>query len=163
MNPDYTYYRPLISNVAVRTQLDPSLVAAVVWTESNFRADAFRHEPQFWKRYMATSPAYKHLHPRRYSSSYGLMQPMWVTAVEEGFDPNRPPEDLFSPELSLTYGCKRLRGCLNWAMKFQAPEKDALLAGLAAYNGGRNSANAPPNPRNIKYALRVWQHLTELA
>ena len=163
MSPDYAHYKPLIETIAIVQGLDALLIAAVVQTESSFRADAFSHEPQFWARYMKPSPKYAHLHPRRYSSSYGLMQPMWVVAVEEGFSPALPPEHLFVPELSLEYGCKRLKRCLEWAATFGANEKDTLLSGLSAYNGGRNSAQRPPNPRNIKYALRVWQHLTDVA
>ena len=163
MNTEFGRYRPLIEAVATQHGLPPLLVAAVAQRESAFKADAFRHEPQFWVRYMKSSPQYHHLHPRRYASSYGLMQPMWVVAVEEGLDQARPPEVLFVPEESLEYGCRRLRKCLDWAKQFVgASEKEALLSGLAAYNGGRNAANKPPNPRNIAYALRVWQHMIEL-
>ncbi len=108
MNPDYNYYKPFVETAAESFDLNPLLVASVVQTESNFRADAFRHEPQFWARYMKPSQEYKSLNPRRYSSSYGLMQPMWVVAVEEGLDRDLPPEVLFQPEQSLYYGCKRL-------------------------------------------------------
>ena len=162
MNPEYLRYRPLIEVAAHQHGLEAPLVAAVCQTESAFRTDAFRHEPQFYARYMAKNAKYKDLHPRRYSSSYGLMQVMWVVAVEDGFDPARPPEHLFIPDLGLTFGCRRLKRCLTWAQQFEASEKDRLLSGLAAYNGGANSSQAPPNPRNIKYALRVWQHLQAL-
>ena len=162
MNTEYLQYKPLIETVATRHNLNPLVVGAVVWTESSFKADAFRHEPQFWVRYMKPSAKYQHLHPRRYASSYGLLQPMWVVAVEEGLDPTKPPETLFVPEESLEYGCRRLARCLAWASAFGAPDKDTILSGLAAYNGGRNSAQAPPNPKNIKYSLRVWQYIQEL-
>ena len=162
MSPEYKYYKTVITAAAEAQGLDPILVGAVAQTESSCRTDAFRHEPQFWLRYMKPSPKYAHLNPRRYSSSYGLMQPMWVVAVEEGFDPSLPPEHLFVPELSLEYGCKRLKKCLEWADGHSGTAKDRLLSGLAAYNGGRNSAQAPPNPRNIKYALKVWSYVQEL-
>ena len=161
-NPEYLPYKPLIEAVAAKHSLGGPLVAAVCRTESNFRTDAFRHEPQFWRRYMAKNPVYKSLHPRRYSSSYGLMQPMWVVAVENGLDRTLPPEHLFVPDIGLEFGCRRLKRCVAWAQQFGASEKDTLISALAAYNGGANSSQAPPNPRNIKYALRVWQHLQEL-
>jgi len=163
MSPDYQYYKPLLEPVAEEFGIPQIVLAAVVQAESSFRADAFRHEPQFWVRYMKKNDLYKDLNPRRYSSSYGLMQPMWVVAVEEGLDPEMPPEVLFQPEQSLYYGAKRLAGCLQWATTYDANEKDTLLSGLAAYNGGRNSSQAPPNPRNVKYALRVWKYMEELS
>lgn len=154
----------MVNDVAVKQGLLPLIVAAVCQTESNYRADAFRHEPQFWLRYMAKNPAYAALHPRRYSSSYGLMQVMWVAAVEDGHDATLPPESLFVPEVGLVAGCRRLKRCIDWARQFRTvSDKDRLLGALAAYNGGMNSSQAPPNPRNIKYALRVWQHLQELS
>ena len=163
MNPDYAYYKPLIEQAAATHGLNPVLVAAVCQTESSFRTDAFRHEQQFWVRYMAKNPKYSHLNPRRYSSSYSLGQVMWVVAVEEGLDPKLPPEHLFIPEVGLEYACRKLKKCLTWAKQFGAGEKDTILAALAGYNGGCNSSQAPPNPRNIKYALKVWTALQALA
>ena len=162
MSPESKYYRAVIEAAAARHALSPALVMAVVQTESSFRADAFRHEPQFWIRYMQKNPLYKDLNPRRYASSYGLAQPLWVVAVEEGFDAALPPEHLFVPETGLEFGCRRLKRCLDWAAAFGASEKDTLLSACAAYNGGRNSAQQPPAPRNIKYSLTVWKHLQEL-
>ena len=163
MSPEYKHYASVIADTATRHSLEPILIAAIAQTESSCRADAFRHEPGFWKRYMAKSAQYAHLNPRRYSSSYGLMQPMWLVAIEEGLDPALPPETLFIPEQSLEFGCRRFAKCLAWAQRFGAPEKDMLLSALAAYNGGRNASNAPPNPRNIKYALKAWSYVEELA
>ena len=163
MSPDLKHFKAAIEAISTAQGVEWCLMAAVVQAESGFRADAFRHEPAFWARYMKKTPQYGGLNPRRYASSYGLAQVMWVVAVEEGFDATLPPEHLFVPELSLDYGCKRLKRCLDWASKFvDATEKGRLLSALAAYNGGRNSAQTPPNPRNIKYALRVWGFLQEL-
>ena len=163
MNAEYQQYQPLINTAADAHGLDAILLAALVWTESNFKADAFHHEPQVWSRTMKPSAHYGHLSPRRYSSRYGLTQLLWLTAVESGLDPAAPPETLFIPEISLDYGGRHLRACLDWAATFPGTDKERLLSAVAAFREGRNGAQAPPNPRNIAYSLRVWQHMQELA
>ena len=163
MTTEYQHYQPLIHTVADEIGLDPVLIAALIQTESNFKADAFTHDPQFFARTMKPSVKYGHLHPRRYGSRYGLMQLLWMEAVEDGLDPDSPPECLFVPEVNVPLGAARLRNCLDWAALRAVTSKEMILSGLAAYKSGRNSAQAPPNPKNIAYSLRVWQQMVELA
>jgi soluble lytic murein transglycosylase-like protein len=148
-------YRAEIEAAAARYKLDPNLVEAIVGVESNHQTDAFRFEPTFWARYLAKLPAYAGRNPRRVSSSYGLMQVMYPTAVEHGFAGT--PEELFVPETGLEFGCRRLRSLLDWAGGFtHVPPLARLRAAAAAYNGGRGG-NAPDAPqlRNGVYAGKV--------
>lgn len=123
-------YRGAIEEAARKAGLDPDLVEAVCWQESNFRADAFRFEPGFWEKYLRQNSVYASAVPRRVASSYGLMQIMYPAAREAGFVGE--PEGLFVPEVNLSWGCKILANLLSWA---QGQEQQAL----AAYNGGRRN------------------------
>jgi soluble lytic murein transglycosylase-like protein len=127
------------------------LVEAVVWTESTDHTDAFRPEPNFYRRYLKGKPEWAGWVPRRISSSYGLMQVMYTTAILNGWAGE--PEELFLPEIGLTAGCARLRYLFAWAGRVAEPQADAdviLSTTLAAYNGGQGG-NGPGR------ALRVPQ------
>lgn len=143
-----TFYSPLICSTAAAHSLDPRLVEAVVIQESAGTADAFRFEPKFYARYLVRLPAYAGMNPRRISSSYGLMQIMYVVAVELGF--RGEPEELFIPAINLIWGCTKLAQLMTWA-------KGDLLSVAAAYNGGRadNEPGHQPMLRNEKYARSV--------
>lgn len=151
-------YRQEIETAAAAHGLDPDLVAAVVEQESNGWTSAFRYEPDFWDRYLAKNPSLATRNPREVSSSYGLMQVMYTTAVEHGF-PGQPWE-LFAPAVGLEYGCRMLARLLTWANGLYTgleSERSAVVtrAALAAYNGGK-TGNAPTGPlRNREYADRV--------
>lgn len=157
--PIGTRYVDLIRKVAAEFKLDPVLVEAIVVQESSGNADAFRFEPGFYNRYIKPKGLFVGQNPRRVSSSYGLMQVMYPTALEHGYPKEYPPERLFEPELALRTGCAVLRRLLDWADTFPAakPEK-RLSAALASYNGGRGS-NTPDNEilRNGVYAREVLQ------
>ena len=162
LHPELKFYHADIDAAATGAGLDPSLVAAVCLTESSGYTAAYRYEPLFWARYhLAENPAYTGRNPRRWSASYGLMQILATTAKEAGHV--GLPEALFQPEIGLRYGCGHLAKCLAWASQFKASDRDTLIAALAAYNGGRSSAQKPPNPRNIAYSLRVLKHLEKMA
>jgi soluble lytic murein transglycosylase-like protein len=147
-----THYRTEIEAAAGAHALDPDLVEAMVLVESSGMPCAYRHEPGFWRKYMAGKPEFLNFLPERYSASYGLMQTMWIVAVEMGFDRTRPPEHLCVPEVSLTYGCRKLAQLLGWS-------KGNRDQALAAYNGGRK-ANAAPPYRNLAYVHKVHAELT---
>lgn len=155
----FAFYRDLIRAVASRHGLDPRLVAAIVWQESAFQADAFRFEPGFWNRYLKKNPLYKHLNPRRVSSSYGLMQVMYCRVHEDKLTANDalPPEHLFEPETALETGCRLLAELLAWAKTRTSDPNMAVLAALASYNGGRGGNDPKTNSplRNLKYAREV--------
>jgi len=142
-----TAYGAEIAAAAATHGLDPVLVESVVIAESSGRTDAFRYEPGFYRRYLAHKPAYEGKNPLRVSSSYGLCQCMYTTALEVGFPADQPPELLFVPEIGLDYGCRFLKSLLDWAA-------GDVTKALCAYNGGRGSALKPPYP-NQKYADRV--------
>lgn len=161
-HPELKWYRTEIEQAAKEHGLDPFVVAGVVLAESGGLTHSYRFEPQFWKRYrLAEQPFYSEQNPRRWSASYGLLQIMATTAREQGH--TGLPEDLFQPACGLRFGCKYLKACFEWAAKWQAGDKDTLISALAAYNGGRSSAQKPPNPVNAPYALRVLTHLESLA
>jgi len=159
------YWEHDITTIANAYKVDVGLVMGHVWVESRGQADAFRHEPNFWLRYLARVPEWKGANPRRVSSSYGLMQILYVTAKEMGYAGE--PEGLFLPRENLHWGVKRIRQNLDWADGWPlVPAKDRLMAAIAAYNGGRGG-NTPGTPlRNQQYALKVvaaMNHLKEIA
>lgn len=125
--PEPSPYRHAIQAAAAQHGLDPDLVESVVFQESSGRADAFRHEPGYFERYVKGQAPWAAYDPRRVASSYGLMQIMFPTAVQYGYDGE--PEGLFDITTNLTLGCQILRDLLD---RFG---QDPLKA-LAAYNGG---------------------------
>jgi len=137
-----THYRAEIETFASRHDLNPNVIEAIVLVESAGKAHAFRHEPGFWRRYMQGKPEWDGAIPERVSSSYGLMQIMYTTALQQGFDDQ--PEYLFVPTINLEYGCKHFRWLLNWA-------NDELKA-IAAYNGGKGNWDGS---RPQRYMARV--------
>lgn len=157
-------YRTLIRTIAGHHKLDPLLVESVVEIESSGNFHAYRYEPAFWTRYLVNHPRYKDMNPREASASYGLMQIMYSTAVEEGF--TGMPWELFNPILSLEYGCRHLSKHLAWADKYDdAPlTPREVLSALAAYNGGRRGNEPDANPdRNGAYAAKVMKFYAHLA
>lgn len=143
-----TRYKKEIEAAALKHGLDPLLVEALVVKESSGNADAFRFEPAFWNRYLKTNPKYRHLNPRRVSSSYGLMQTMYCRLLEDKIADNDAwsPELLFVPEYSLDIGCAFLKELLDWGKSVSPDDSDkALLAALAAYNGGRGGNDPRKN------------------
>src|SRR6185295_18189918 len=100
-----TLYRELIETAAVTHRLDADLLEALIITESSGLTDAFRFEPEFYKRYLAKNKKWAGQNPRRISSSYGLCQVMFTTALEHDF-PYLEPEYLFVPTIGLEWGCR---------------------------------------------------------
>ena len=108
-------HQEMIFHYAQQHNLDPYLVAALIKTESNFRAGA-------------ESP----------KGAVGLMQIMpdtgrWIAAQrgQEEFD----PQTLTDPETNLAFGTWYL------AQLFAEFNQDPIIA-LAAYNGGRGNVQA---------------------
>ncbi len=155
-----TRYRAEITAAATKHGLDPVLVEAVVVQESSGNTDAFRFEPDFWNRYLKNNPLYKGLNPRRVSSSYGLMQVMYCRILEDKIAANDAwaPELLFIPEYGLDLGCGLLQELIAWGVTVSPTDTDkALLAALAAYNGGKGGNDPQKNwpLRNASYAKEV--------
>ncbi len=107
-------YVDLIQKYCEEYDLEPSYVAAVIYTESKYRERALSG-----------------------ADARGLMQIMPNTAADiarefgEDFDPDDPGdlERLYDPETSIRYGCYYLRKLLD---RF---DRNPAVA-LAAYNGG---------------------------
>lgn len=141
--------RPLLPAIATHAAmhgLDRLLVQAVVEQESSYNPKAYRYEPYFFRTYLATRPEYQDQDPVRVSASYGLMQVMYPTAVDLGYDGE--PEGLYSPSPGLEFGCRYLRKMLDRFHRSDTPVLDAL----AAYNGGPGGVTKAI-PRD--YARRV--------
>lgn len=147
-------YRPLIEQAASVFNLDANLVDGLIAVESGHRADAFRHEPGFYRRYLKGKPEWEAFNPRRVSSSYGLMQIMYPTAVMHGFQGE--PELLFVPEINLDWGCRHLVQLIDWA-------GGNTYKALAAYNGGLgNWKSEKPQAYARKVLARVERIKREL-
>jgi soluble lytic murein transglycosylase-like protein len=164
-----TRYKTQIEAAATKWGLDPLLVEAVVVQESAGNTDAFRFEPDFWNRYLKGNPKYRHLNPRRVSSSYGLMQVMYCRILEDKVADNDAwePELMFIPENGLDIGCGLLRELLEWAAGIEPvnPTCTPQFAALAAYNGGRGGNDPSKNwpLRNGRYAREVLAKREALA
>lgn len=148
-------YRAEVEAIATRHELPPDLVQAVCMVESSGRTDAFRHEPDFWTRYMAGKPEWDGAIIRRVSSSYGLCQVMYPVALEHGYPKADAPEYLFVPIVGLEYGCRVLAKLLTWA-------KGDVRAALAAYNGGRGGNRPGGILRNAAYSDKVLAQLGDV-
>lgn len=130
------------------------LVCAIISVESGGAKPtaemAYRHEPGFWNRYLRNNTAYRNADPRRVSSSYGLMQIMYSTAIEHGYKGS--PEGLCDPAVNIEFGCLILRRLMRWAR--HAPG-GPFPAAIAAYNGGRG-VGLGPSFHNQVYIDKVY-------
>jgi soluble lytic murein transglycosylase-like protein len=119
----------VIRKMAEDHGLDPALVAAVVEQESSWIATAKRYEASFesWLRKRVAGLTDDEYRSR--STSWGLMQVMGQTAVEQGFSGEH--SEMHSPLVGIEQGCIKLKKCLNIA---GGDVRKALLC----YNGGGN-------------------------
>lgn len=140
----------VVREAAEEWGFDPLVLQAIVETESSGRPHAYRFEPGFWLKYLRDNVAYAGCEPGRVSASYGLMQVMYPTAVDLGFEGE--PEELFAPAVGLEWGCRALARFLRWA------QGDIWVA-VAAYNGGwgGRSKDAP-----LRYQARVREKYAAL-
>lgn len=127
-------FQTIIEAHAVNYDLDPSLVAAVVYTESKFD-------------------------PRAESSAgaLGLMQLLPDTAqgiADRTGGGNFKPADLYDPELNVRYGC----WYLNALRDKYSDHPQALELALAAYNAGQGNVDrwvaATPDGRVVRIRFR---------
>lgn len=148
-----------VEECARKRKLDADLVMAIIEQESGGAKPtqelAFRHEPGFWRRYLRANPLYRDADPLRVSSSYGLMQIMYTTAVEMGF--TGEPEELVSPRVNIDWGTAYFASCLRWA-------NGNVEKALSAYNGGRGTAAGPgpwPNQGYVDKVLQRYRRIKE--
>lgn len=123
-------YEHIIRGHAENYRLDPALVAAVIYQESKFQADA-----------------------RSQSGAIGLMQLLPETAMgiatRTGGSAFRV-DDLLDPEINVRYGSWYLRHLLD---KYRSEEK-----ALAAYNGGQGNVDRGVEyPETRHYVERVLE------
>ncbi len=105
-------YQQAINREARLTGLDPALLAAVIWRESDFD-------------------------PRARSSrgAVGLTQVLPSTAADIAAAPNPPvgrPADLMDPEVNIAYGAWYLRSLID-------RHGGSVVEGLSAYNAGSSN------------------------
>lgn len=117
--------------MAVKHELPPPLVCAVIEQESDWNEYAQRYEPAFMSRYVGplfTKGGMTHTEAYSRAYSWGLMQIMGQVAREMGFAGHFLSE-LCAPINAIEYGCRKLAACMKNAA---GDEAKALLA----YNGG---------------------------
>lgn len=149
-----TLYRPEIEAAAKRHGIEADLLEALVLQESSGRADAFRYEPAYFERYIKGKPEFQGKNPRRVSSSYGLCQIMYPTALQYGFQPAYEPEMLFLPVTNLDLGAKILA-------KLQKDYDGDTVKALQAYNGGPGSVGGA-HGQTLEYAASVLNRMIAL-
>jgi soluble lytic murein transglycosylase-like protein len=122
-----------VTPTAQKYGLEPALVCAVCEQESGWEPGQARFEPEFLRHYVnpLNLPL---LEAFDRATSWGLMQIMGQTAVELGCTGDLSA--LRTPDLGVTYGCKKLQKC------FFAAAGDPTKA-LLRYNGGGNANYAP--------------------
>jgi soluble lytic murein transglycosylase len=106
-------YEEIIDGHAANYRLDPALLAAVIYQESKFRADA-----------------------RSTSGAIGLMQLLPDTAqgIADRTGGSRfVVDDLYNPELNVRYGA--------WYLRHLLDKYDSEQLALAAYNAGQTNVD----------------------
>jgi soluble lytic murein transglycosylase-like protein len=134
----------LVTPIALKYGLQPSVVAAVCEQESGWEPGAVRFEPAFLRHYVAPLNLAL-LESLSRSTSWGLMQIMGQVAREMGF--TDALDTLRTPEVGILYGCKKLQRCY-------LQHRDDTTS-LLAYNGGGNSFYA-------KQVLARVEHYTNV-
>ena len=151
-----TPYDDLIAATARLFQIPADILHAQVLIESSGHTDAFRFEVGIWDQIQAG-----HLHPspliaspvlhnaRRVASSYGLLQILYLTAMDEGLGAHTSPEALFVPEVGLPAGARHMARLL-------ARTGGDVVKALTAYNGGLGALDHLVPAAHV-YAMRVME------
>lgn len=147
-NQRRTPYSALLDDISAAYGLPVDLLEAQVLQESNGKADAFRYEPAFYRRYLQTNTqgagfSYGPLA----ACSYGLLQIMLETAIEVGYRDR--PERLFDPRIGLTWGATYLRRLLE---TYGGDYERAL----AAYNGGPGAVDHGQPYATAAYVASIY-------
>jgi len=138
--------------------LPPSLVGAIIQTESNWSHYAIRYEPLFKERlkveyYAKINKISKDTERFLQACSIGVMQTMGVVARELLFEENLLL--LTKPEISINLGCKKL----HLLMRKYGNVNDAI----AAYNAGSPRFLSNGNYENQEYVDKVKKNLSEIS
>lgn len=136
-------------------QVDPSLVASIVWQESHGRVYAARYEPGYRWTYNVQKFANMNvisIDTEQYlqSQSYGLMQIMGGTARYLGF--SGPLPSLFKPDNNLFWGIKYLKSLID--------RYDTIEDAVSAYNQGsprRSESGAYKNQHYVNAVMGFYK------
>jgi soluble lytic murein transglycosylase-like protein len=121
----------LIMRKGMFNAVEPALIAATIGTESSGDPDAFRWEGVTW------------------GYSYGLMQILYPTAQQMGYEGN--PQGLFDPDTNIEYGARYLR--------HQRTRYKTLAEAIAAYNAGTATWTEYGRLTNATYVQRVLDRI----
>lgn len=142
-----------VSKKARQFNLDPDLVRAIIYVESNDNSRAMRYEPNYKWLYKFINPAAtKATEEMQQSTSWGCMQVMGATARELGCDKPWLNCLLDVPD-NLHYGCLYLSSMIH---------KYGLDGGISAYNQGGPRKCDDGTFRNQPYVDRVFDKVREL-
>lgn len=149
----------LARDAAIRHQLDPNWVFAIIQTESAGLPAAMRYETS-WK-YLTRPDFYAHrlkitleTETQLQKFSYGLMQVMGSVAREYGYADSLAL--LVEPFRALEYGCRHLK---NFRRRYPLGRD-----WIAAYNAGSPRKSPDGTYENEAYVKKVvgfWSELTD--
>lgn len=150
---------PLIKKIyhtAKVNNIDYRLLLATAKAESNFDNTAHRPEPGFYKKYLKQNAAgwanqYKTIfknikEPSEdllihiFSSSYGMCQIMYSTALSNGF--KGKPHELYNEDINLNIAAKYLGHLYSRYPEIRTSHVERMKFTIAAYNTGRGSINS---------------------
>jgi len=134
---------------AKKYNLEKLQLKSIAIVESSLNPRAFRFEQGFWDLYLKNNPEWKDRDPQEVSSSRGLFQLMYTTAVSLGFPKDGPGEDLFNPVYNTELAAKLIRQLLDKNYGWW----DVVLS---CYNSGQGGNPAPDGSiRSIAYINKV--------
>ena len=143
---------------AIRHQIDPNWVYAIIQKESSGISSAMRYEKN-WK-YLARPDFYADrlnittdTEIQLQKFSYGLMQIMGSVAREYGFADSLAL--LIDPFRSLEYGCRHLK---NFRRRYPLGRD-----WIAAYNAGTPRKNPDGTYSNEEYVKKVVEYWSDLS
>lgn len=125
--------------------LDPKLVACIIYQESAGDSNCYRVEEDFYNRYLANKtkadlvgyvpnfPPTLYSEKKARATSFGVMQTLGETARLMGYDGRWLPS-IKKDEINVYLGCKFLRRLFDKASKI-ADENDKLKYVLTRWNG----------------------------
>jgi soluble lytic murein transglycosylase-like protein len=145
--------RRMIEVVADKYSINPDLIEAMVIKESSGNAMAIRYEPAFYRNYIVKLNLPEDEGKKR-ATSYGLLQIMYQSAIEDGF--KSIAEDLLIPNVGLEWGVKHL------SKKIAKYGKEDINRAIAAYNAGNVRKMKDGKFVNQYYVDRVNRYLEQI-
>lgn len=147
------------------------ILKAMAIQESALLPDAYRMEEDFWETYLDGTEEWGAEERTVVSASWGLMQLMYVVAVELGFKKGRSGEELCDPVVNIELGAKKLRLILDTMYKYKTPDRNfdmlPIKMAIAKYNGGGGAGpdkegNLRKRPeKHADKVMKIWTELRE--